>query len=249
MTSPLTKTYQLSRIPLYVQVATTLRRRIEDGYWKPGAKISTLDELEEEFKVARVTIRHAVDLLEKEGLVDRRQGNGTFVIDKVRDRRWLQLATTWQSLISMIENNVLKFVPVRDPPSHPQLGEQDGKLAPEYVFLRSVQSRNGEPFGLVSVHLAKHIFDRAPDVFRTRSALPVVARLRGLKISAAHQTFVIATADMEAAELLKIPLSAPTAEAHCVVVDNKGVAVYVADIVYRGDSIKLHVDLLSSVSE
>lgn len=49
MTSPIVKTYQLSRIPLYVQVATTLRRRIEDGYWKPGEKISTLDELEVEF--------------------------------------------------------------------------------------------------------------------------------------------------------------------------------------------------------
>lgn len=199
--------------------------------------------------MARVTIRHAVDLLEKEGLVKRRQGNGTFVIDKIRDRRWLQLATTWQSLISMIENNVVKFMPVREPPQQPELCEGEGRPALEYVFLRSVQSRNGEPFGLVNVHLAKHIFDRAPDVFRTRTALPVVATLRGLKISAAHQTFVIATADTEAAELLKIPLNAPTAEARCVVIDNKGVAVYVADIVYRGDSIKLNIDLLSTVNE
>ena len=39
------------------------------------------------------------------------------------------------------------------------------------------------------------------------------------------------------AELLKVALNAPTAEARCVVVDDRGVAIYVGDIVYRGDCV------------
>ena len=46
------------------------------------------------------------------------------------------------------------------------------------------------------------------------------------------------------AELLKVALNAPTAEARCVVVDDRGVAIYVGDIVYRGDCVKLDIDLL-----
>lgn len=244
--SQLGKTYQLSRIPLYVQVATTLRRRIEDGHWRPGEKISTIDELQAEFEVARVTIRQAVNLLQQEGLVRRQQGKGTFVIEEVKDRRWLKLATTWASLISTIEQNVPKMISARQHPSRPQLRPEDGRTADEYVFLRSVQSRNGQPFGVVNLHLAKHIFDRAPEAFRTHTGLPIVAKLDGLNIAAAHQTLVIATADTETAKLLKLPLNAPTAEAHCVVIDDKGIAIYVADIIYRGDCIKLNIDLMDS---
>src|SRR5579875_1656837 len=114
--SQLAKTYQLSRIPLYVQVATALRRRIEEGQWAPGDKISTLEELQAEFEVARVTVRQAVDLLQKEGLVRRQQGKGTFVAAGLRDRRWLKLETTWSALINTIKDNVPKFIPAKNAP-------------------------------------------------------------------------------------------------------------------------------------
>ena len=63
----LARTYKRSPIPLYIQVAATLRRRIEVGHWKPGQKISTLEELEAEFQMARVTVRQAIEILENEG--------------------------------------------------------------------------------------------------------------------------------------------------------------------------------------
>ena len=58
-----------SRIPRYLQVASVLRRRIRDGRWAVGDKIATLEELEREFGVARVTVRQAIDLLQGEGLL------------------------------------------------------------------------------------------------------------------------------------------------------------------------------------
>ncbi|PPR21559.1 MAG: hypothetical protein CFH40_01575, partial [Alphaproteobacteria bacterium MarineAlpha10_Bin3] len=38
-------------MPLYLQVASTLRRRIETGHWAPGARISTIEALAPEFGV------------------------------------------------------------------------------------------------------------------------------------------------------------------------------------------------------
>ena len=49
---------------------------------------------------------------------------------------------------------------------------------------------------------------------------------------------------MQSADLLKTALGAPTAECRCVVIDGTGVAIYVADIIYR-EVIKLHIDLLA----
>ena len=41
----LARTYRRSNMPLYLQVASTLRRRIETGHWAPGARISTIEAL------------------------------------------------------------------------------------------------------------------------------------------------------------------------------------------------------------
>ncbi len=42
---------------------------------------------------------------------------------------------------------------------------------------------------------------------------------------------------------MQIPLGAPTVECRCVVIDDRNVAIYVADIIYRSDCIKLRIDL------
>lgn len=202
--------------------------------------------MQEEFGVARVTVRQAVELLEKDGLVHRQQGKGTFVAQEIEDRHWLKLDASWSSLIGTIKDNVPKFLPVGAPSRMPRLRPDEGRPAKDYVFLRSVQSRGSRAYSLVSLHLAKEIFDRDPDAFRRHAALPIVASMKGVAIASAHQTMVIGSADPETARLLKLPLNSPTAEAHCVVIDEHGVAIYVADVIYRGDCIKLETNLFKS---
>src|SRR5204863_133942 len=80
--------------------------------------------------------------------------------------------------------------------------------------------------------------------FREHTALPVLATLDGVDIEHAHQTLIIGSADPVTANLLHVPLGAPTAECHCVVTDSKGIAIYVAEIVYRNDCVKLYISLI-----
>jgi len=236
------------QIPAYIQVAAALRRRIEIGDWKPGEKISTLEELEEEFQVARVTVRQAVELLERDGLVTRQQGRGTFVNDQLDDKRWFTLQTSWDAVLDSIRDNVPKFIKVDDPPAAPRLREGEGVLASEYVFLRSVQLKEGVPYGVVNLHLSKEIFDRERARFLKRTALPILATMK-IGIRHAHQTFVIGTADPETAELLSVPMSAPTAEVRWVVRDEADVAIYVSDITYRSDVVKMSIDFFEGSSQ
>jgi GntR family transcriptional regulator len=241
--SKLKTMYARSAVSLYIQIASALRQRIESGYWLPGQKISTLEELEREFEVARVTVRLAIELLEKEGLVHRQQGRGTFVADKVQNKHWLRLETSWESLIAPIKSNVPKLIRVDNPPASPTLAEDDGELAQEYVFLRSVQLKNETPYAVVNLHLDRKVYDRDPNGFKTHPALPVLANLEGIEIGHAHQTLVIGTANPDTASLLQVPLGAPTAECRCVVKNREGIALYVAEIVYRNDCVKLYIDL------
>jgi GntR family transcriptional regulator len=243
----LARPYEWGNIPLYVQVASSLRRRIELEHWKPGDKISTIPELEKEFGVARVTVRRAIELLHNEGLISRQQGRGTFVAKGIKKNRWLELEVSLSTLVKFIEDQVPKFIEAKEAPA-PNLGLFEGVLDDDYVYLKSIQSKNREPFGLVSVHLSRRIYDLAPKAFREQAALSVISHLDGLSIGRAHQTLIIGTAEVETARYLKTAVHSPTAEFHCVVTDGDDVAIYVAEIIYRGDCIKLDIEFKHNLS-
>jgi GntR family transcriptional regulator len=244
--SELSRVYDRSRVPLYIQVASVMRRRIETGQWLPGQKISTLVELEKEFEVARVTIRQAIDILSDEGLLRSQQGRGTFVADKPTARHWFELATSWDLLVETIKGNVLKRIKTRNPPAFPDILEGEGQLADSYTYMRYVQYKDGVPYGVVSLHLANKMFRRAPEQFCSQPALSVLAGMDDIIIADAHQRIVIGSADPQASDLLHIALGSPIAECRAVVVDESGVAIYVANIIYRSDAIKLNIDLLAN---
>jgi GntR family transcriptional regulator len=67
--------------PLYAQVRERLVERIRSGQWKPGQLIANEFEIAAEFGVSQGTARKAIGSLAAAGLVVRRQGRGTFVVE------------------------------------------------------------------------------------------------------------------------------------------------------------------------
>jgi len=65
--------------PLYRQARDLLVKRIVDGEWKPGAALPSENEIAADLGVSQGTIRKALDELEAEKFVVRRQGKGTYV--------------------------------------------------------------------------------------------------------------------------------------------------------------------------
>ncbi|MGD9868658.1 MAG: GntR family transcriptional regulator, partial [Hyphomicrobiales bacterium] len=236
--------YEDARVPRYVQVASALRRRIQEGQWSVGDKIATLEKLEQEYGVARVTVRQAIELLQREGLLKSFQGKGTYVTRTPENQRWLHLAVGLDELVESISRNVPHFIS-SEGPHELNLDPSEGIPAPAYEYRRSVQMSGNERYALASIHIAKPIFDTNKAAFSKRVALAVIADMADVEIWRAHQTLQISAADIETAMHLRIPLNAPTAEARCVVTDKDGVAIYVGDIIYRGDRVKLDIELLN----
>ena len=240
--------YDRSRAPLYVQVASVMRQRVNSRRWAEGERISTLEELEEEFGVARVTIRQAIELLRAEGLLQAQQGRGTFVSGRPANNRWFNLATDFDSLVESIRNNVLKRVFIQRDAEPPALLPTEGNPAKAYTFLRSVQFNGGKPFSVVNLHLDQRLFLRDSKRFTRSAALPKIVEMEDVTITHAYQTFTIGVADPETADLLEIGLGEPTADCHLTVIDDKGVAIYVADIHYLKNCFVLRNDLLKGIA-
>lgn len=100
--------------PLYKQVFDTMIRRIADGEYLPGSMLPSEFDLADDLNVSQGTARKALMALEHKGIVQRRQGKGTFVT------------------VRTPENSLFHFFRLRTP---------DGKQVAPQLLLSEVKSR------------------------------------------------------------------------------------------------------------
>lgn len=222
-----------------------MRNRIERGYWAKGDKISSLEQLGLEFAVARLTVRQAIDILCGEQLLSAQPGRGTFVVGRPEKKRWLNLSNNLRSLAASVLSNVFKLVSVEEDVPPPRLTKNDGKAAPSYVFLKSVQFDGERQLSVVRLHLAKHLFEMDREHFMQAAALPRLVNMESVSIARAYQSTMIGVAELETAKLLQIELGEPIADCRLVIIDSNDVAIYVADIHYHRNCFAMRVDLLN----
>ncbi|MBX7257405.1 MAG: GntR family transcriptional regulator [Candidatus Hydrogenedentes bacterium] len=72
--------------PLYQQIVDGIKREISEGRLEPGAMLPSFRQLAEELFVSLITVKRAYEDLEREGIIFRKQGLGTFVSEHGADR-------------------------------------------------------------------------------------------------------------------------------------------------------------------
>jgi GntR family transcriptional regulator len=80
-----------ARVPRYHRIAESLRERIREGRLTPGTRLDNQRALARSFGVTLMTLRQALEVLEREDLIARRHGLGTFVAAPSIDYDILQL--------------------------------------------------------------------------------------------------------------------------------------------------------------
>src|SRR5450432_4532048 len=66
-------------MPAYQRIQGSIRERIDGGELRPGDAVTSERELARIHSVSLMTARHALAGLEREGIVERRRGAGSFV--------------------------------------------------------------------------------------------------------------------------------------------------------------------------
>jgi GntR family transcriptional regulator len=71
---------------LYQQIVDRIKREISEGRLQPGAALPSFRQFAEDLLVSIITVKRAYEELEREGIIFRRQGLGTFVAERGHDR-------------------------------------------------------------------------------------------------------------------------------------------------------------------
>lgn len=85
--------------PLYRNVADKIESRVQSGLYEPGTPLPTETVLEQEFSVSRITIRQALGLLKRRGILVSRSGLGTFVRPGAMERDGVRFTGSLSELV------------------------------------------------------------------------------------------------------------------------------------------------------
>ena len=80
--------YSKGNLPLYFQLYLQLKQKIMIGDTPPGSGLPSIDELNKQTSISHGMIRKAIGMLEKEGLVTRKQRVGTLVKENPKRTLW-----------------------------------------------------------------------------------------------------------------------------------------------------------------
>jgi len=69
-------------MPVYKKIASDLRGKIKEGIFNPGDRLSTENEMSNNYNVSRITLKKALTILCREGLICQIPGRGSFVCDE-----------------------------------------------------------------------------------------------------------------------------------------------------------------------
>ena len=229
-----------SSSPLYHQLMTRITDDIEKGNYPVGSRIPPEHELEETYQVSRVTVRRALAELTREGLLERKQGKGTFVsVPRISQ----DLKNVHSFHDSCKQNGIApgtRVIHVREVKADPQdqkdLGLKEGDRAVETLRIRLA---DGEPVVLERNRFSlAYAYLEASDL---NGSLYQTLRDYGVEPKQAVHDISLSYADGQQAEWLGIEPGAPLMKLHEVIFDQKGRPLHNSIQLIRGDRFVFHI--------
>jgi GntR family transcriptional regulator len=207
--------YARSPQPLYLQVATIFRRNIQRGIWPRSQQVPPLESLVSTLGVSRATIRQAFGILEREGLIHRSRGSGTYVNDDLPETFKLTLPKTWAETVAL--SSALGTTTIMEANADVPLPASLGMDCPystvgSFQYLRRIHTTSSGPFCYTEVYLDRDLYRQHPARYRHSTIAPVLDELHGKSLTHAGQLLTIIEAGADSAEALHLPLAAPVAE-------------------------------------
>jgi GntR family transcriptional regulator len=216
-----------SGAPLYQQLQTLLRDRIENGALRPGDVFPSESELVAAYTVSRITVRRAISELQREGLVVTRHGSGTFVADPARAGAQCLVSFTSEMMRrGHVPGSRLLALATRAGPSFAARRlEQPDHAA--IVHIKRLRTVDDEPVYLSDAWIPAHVLPHIvpDDLARTgpdQSLYRLIERHHPVPLEDGEEVATAVFANAEVCEIFALPRRAPVVRRTCLLRDRVG---------------------------
>jgi GntR family transcriptional regulator len=203
------KTIERSPVPLYTQVREALRERILDGTYAPRAQLPPEGALGTMFGVSRITVRQALNDLQKEGVIFKVAGKGTFVATAKVSQELSQLEGFAEAMAReghRIINEVLSHVTGPAGPGVAAVFGLSGGAPEDHVTeIKRIRYLNNAPVSLEITYLPRHIGERLRNEDLThRDIFLILENDYGIELGSADVQIGAVSADKTLATALQV---------------------------------------------
>ena len=221
-----------SPVPLYFQVAQHLEQMIESGELPMGTRLDNETDLAGQLGLSRPTMRRAIEYLVGRGLLVRRRGIGTQVV-QAKVTREVELTSLYDDLAKTGRDPSTRVVSFGTEPASDSLAATLGIPAgtPVYVFER-LRYAGAEPLALMRNHVPEQLIRLSAADLQTQG-LYNLFRANGISLRIAKQAIGARAATAAEARALGEEEGAPLLTMERSAYDEQGRAVEHGRHVYR----------------
>jgi len=237
-----------SPVPYYHQLKELLRDEIASGHRPPGARIPSEPELCRVLDVSRTVVRQALGDLERDGLLRRRKGRGTFVAEpKIRERLVQTLTGFHDDMLAQDRVPRTRVLDQRVVPAATEVARQLG-LSPgtPVLMIERLRSVDADPMVHVTTYLPHALVPGLERIdFTDRSLYRTLTERFGYEIERGRRLLESVAASDTHAELLAIRPGDPLLLLRSVTFLPDGRPIEYYEARHRGDRTVLEVDLVA----
>jgi DNA-binding GntR family transcriptional regulator len=221
-----------SPVPLYFQVAQHLEQMIESGELPMGTRLDNETDLAGQLGLSKPTMRRAIEYLVGRGLLVRRRGIGTQVV-QAKVTREVELTSLYDDLAKTGRDPSTRVVSFGTEPASDSLAATLGIPAgtPVYVFER-LRYAGAEPLALMRNHVPEQLIRLSAADLQTQG-LYNLFRANGISLRIAKQAIGARAATAAEARALGEETGAPLLTMERSAYDEQGRAVEHGRHVYR----------------
>jgi GntR family transcriptional regulator len=232
-------------VPKSHKVYFVLKGQIVSGDLHAGTRLASEPELASTYGVSRVTVRKALGNLEREGLIRRRPGAGTFVT-QTGARRLISadLSDLLANIVAIGQTTRVRLLAFgyASPPSRVMeaLGLKHGEKAQRSIRVRIM---NKDPYSYLTTWVPESIGGRYSETDLASTPLLTLLERSGVEVARAVQSISATRADPEIASALNLEIGAPLLAVHRVLEDRNRRGVEYLQALYRPDRYEFTLEL------
>lgn len=227
-----------SPIPLYAQIRELLRARIRDGTYRSDGRMPSENDMVRAFAVSRITVRQALNDLQKEGLIFKIHGKGTFVARPKAVQNLMRLEGFGEAMSAAgheTHSQVLGHRVMR-PGSHiaSRLALDEDS---DVMEIRRVRYLNHDPISLDVTYVPVELGQRLiKENLPRRDVFLILENDYGLRLDRAELRIDATLADAMLAQALAVPEGSPVLRIERLTIALPEQPIDFEYLYYRGDA-------------
>lgn len=232
-------------VPFYKQLKNKILDDIESGKLKHGDKLPSEREMAEQYQISRMTARHTLSVLEREGVVERRVGAGTFITNNKITMDFVTFNSFTKNMLNKGLTPSTQILSISEIEAKPTIANKLQVSPGEILFtIKRLRFVNETPIAIEESFIPEKLCPNLYNIINDDDSLyEILEREYGIVLIKAKEYMQVTFSDETESKLLRIRSESPCIFQEAVAFDRNNKEIEFSTSLTRSDIVKFYSEL------